>query len=74
MKKNEEKLQKQYCVHLDDASACQLEKLARYYHRNASELLRLLVLPVLINEYAKIMTTEHKDNAQKIQPAIFKKD
>lgn len=57
-----EKLKNQYCINLDDATAQQVEKIAEYYQRKPAELLRLLLAPVLRNEWAAIQREQHPEN------------
>lgn len=57
-----EKLKNQYCINLDDATAQQVEKIAEYYQRKPAELLRLLLAPVLRNEWATIQREQHPEN------------
>lgn len=60
--KESNKLQNQFCVNVDDATAQQIIKIAEYYQRKPAELLRLLLAPVLRNEWAKIQRQEHPEN------------
>lgn len=60
--KTAEKLKNQYCINLDDATAQQVERIAEYYQRKPAELLRLLLAPVLRNEWAKMQREEHPEN------------
>ena len=60
--KTTEKLKNQYCINLDDATAQQVEKIAEYYQRKPAELLRLLLAPVLRNEWATIQREQHPEN------------
>lgn len=60
--KESNKLQNQFCVNVDDATAQQIIKIAEYYQRKPAELLRLLLAPVLRNEWATIQRAEHPEN------------
>lgn len=71
MKQDNEKLTNNYTIHLDDATRDQVEKIAQYYQRKPSELLRLLLVPILINEYAKIQQQEHQENNEPMRAAKF---
>lgn len=56
------KLQNQFTINTDDETAAQIEKIAEHYQRKPAELLRLLLAPVLRNEWAKIQQQEHPEN------------
>ena len=60
--KDAKKLTNQFCINLDDATAQQVEQIAEYYQRKPAELLRLLLAPVLRNEWATIQRQEHPEN------------
>lgn len=60
--KDTKKLNNQFCINLDDATAQQVEQIAEYYQRKPAELLRLLLAPVLRNEWATIQRQEHPEN------------
>ena len=60
--KDTKKLNNQFCINLDDETAQQVEKIADYYQRKPAELLRLLLAPVLRNEWATIQRQEHPEN------------
>lgn len=70
---NKSKLTKQFTINFDDATSNLINKLADINQRKPAEYLRLLLLPVLLDEYAKTQLIQHSENAQPIQPAIFKK-
>lgn len=59
-------------INLNDNLIALIDKLAAYYQRKPAELLRLLITPVLIDEYAKIQKLIHTENAQPLEKAIFK--
>ena len=63
---------RQYTINVDENHAALIEKLAAHYKRKPAEMLRLLLEPVLVEEYAKTQRQAHKENTQPIQPAIFK--
>ena len=66
-----EKLTKQFTINTDNATAEQINKIAEHYQRKPAELLRLLLVPALCNEWAKIQRQEHPENAQPINAAVF---
>lgn len=57
-----EKLTNQFTINLTDDQAEQLRKIANYCQRKPAELLRLLLVPALCNEWAKIQRREHQEN------------
>lgn len=59
-------------INVNDDIKKEIEILASYYQRKPAELLRLLLTPVIINEYAKIMLLKHDENRQPMTQAIFK--
>lgn len=59
-------------INVNDDIKKEIEMLASYYQRKPAELLRLLLTPVIINEYAKIMLLKHDENRQPMTQAIFK--
>lgn len=61
-------------INLNDDLFAQLKSIATHYQRKPAELLRLLITPVIINEYAKIMIEKHEENKQSMQEAIFKNE
>ena len=69
--KTVEKLKNQFCINLDDATAQQVEAIAEAYQRKPAELLRLLLAPVLRNEWAKIQREEHPENREPLTLARF---
>lgn len=56
------KLKNQFTINLDDGTAQAVEKLAKYYNRKPAELLRLLLLPSISDQWAKVQTIEHPEN------------
>ena len=58
------KLQNQFTVNTDTETAELINRIAEHYQRKPAELLRLLLLPVLLDEWAKIQTVEHPENLQ----------
>lgn len=73
MKTNDKKLMCQYCINVDKETSAQIEKIAEYYQRKPSELLRLILAPVLRDYWAKIQQQEHKENNQAPTLARFNK-
>lgn len=59
-------------INVNDDLKNEIDYIARYYQRKPAELLRLLLTPVIINEYAKIMLLKHDENRQPMTTAIFK--
>lgn len=66
------KLDNNYTLHLDTETSDLIEKLASYYNRKPCELLRLILVPQLIQEWAKVQAQEHPENQGKIEKAIFR--
>jgi len=65
------KLENNYTIHLDDATRDLVERIAQAYQRKPSELLRLLLVPCLCKEWAKIQTQEHEENQEPMKVAKF---
>ena len=72
MKINKEQLNNAITVNVNDEMAQQIRAIAEYCNRKPAELLRLLLTPVIINEYTKIMLLKHDENRQPMTQAIFK--
>lgn len=70
--KKAQKNNNSFTINLNDDLKNELLKVAETYQRKPAELLRLLVAPVIINEYAKIQQRIYKENAQPLQEATFK--
>ena len=66
-----EKLKNQFTVNLDEEAAALVQKLAEIYQRKPAELLRLLLLPQLSNEWAKIQREAHPENRQPFAPVRY---
>lgn len=66
------KLNNSFTINTDDATAKQIELIASYYQRKPAELLRLLLLPSILNEYAKIQEQQHPENTPQFKKALFK--
>lgn len=64
------KLDNNYTIHLDKDTSVMIEKLANYYQRKPCELLRLILVPQLSKEWAKVQRIEHEEN--RISPTIAK--
>lgn len=71
--KTTQKHDKQVTINLTSEARTQLEKIAVYYCRSIADTTRLLLMPSIINEYAKIQAQTHSENAQTLKQAIFKK-
>lgn len=61
------KLNNQYTLNFDNDIKSMIEKLADYYQRKPAELLRLLLIPSIMDQYAKLNIINHPENT------IFKK-
>lgn len=72
MKNNELKNNNAITINLNDELKKELEYIAEYYQRKTAELLRLLITPIIINEYATIQLKQHPENAQPMERATFK--
>ena len=72
MKINEQQLRNQITVNLDDATAQQVEKIAKHYQRKPAELLRLILVPELCKLWAEIQRQEHQENQEPPTVAQFK--
>lgn len=71
--KTENKNKNAITINVNDDYKKLIDLLASYHQRKTAEYLRLILQPLLINEYAKIQLAEHPTNAQPMQQAIFKK-
>ena len=69
--KTTNKLNNAITINFDNDMMQLINKLAKTYQRKTAEYLRLLITPVLINEYAKMQALKHNDNVQPLTPAIF---
>ena len=61
-------------INVNDDIKKDIDFIAAHYQRKPAELLRLLLEPVILNEFAQIMTQTHADNKNVMQRATFKKD
>lgn len=66
------KLNNQYTINVNDDIKELIEKIASYYNRKPCELLRMLVIPQLHNEYAKMMRSDYKENTEPLKQATFR--
>ena len=57
-----EKLINQFTINTDQETAELIKRIAETYQRKPAELLRLLLVPALLNEWAKIQTQQHPEN------------
>ena len=69
--KQSKKLLHSYTINLDDDTSAMLEKLAQQLERKPRELLRILIVPTLCQEWAKVQRIEHPENTQPLQVAKF---
>lgn len=67
-----QKLKNAITINIDDPTRAQIEIISTYYNRKPAELLRLLLTPVIINEYAKIQRIAHPENSDPMTIATFK--
>ena len=58
-------------INVNDELKSEIDYIAEYYQRKPAELLRLLLTPVVVNEFAKIMLKKHPEDGR-IEDAIFK--
>lgn len=65
------KLTEQFTINTDKDTAALIERIAEHYQRKPAELLRLLLAPVLRDEYAKIQRQEHPENTEPLTVATF---
>lgn len=70
---NNKKLLKQFTINTDEDTAQRIETIAEHYQRKPAELLRLLLAPVVLNEFIKVTNQEHPENTNAPQLAIFKR-
>lgn len=68
-----EKLQNQFTINTDSATAEQIKRIAEYYQRKPAELLRLLLAPILRDEWANIQREQHPENQLPPTVAKFRK-
>ena len=61
------KLKNQITINLNDEAAELVQILADYYQRKPAELVRLLLVPVLVDQFAKVQRQTHPENAQPFQ-------
>lgn len=71
--KTTEKKMHNFCVRVDEPTANQIQKLAEYYQRTASDLLRLLLAPALRQQWAEMEREQHKENQERPTLAKFTK-
>lgn len=65
------KLSNNYTIATDDVTSELIQAIAEHYQRKPAELLRLLLVPALRNEWAKIQRLEHPENAEPLKAATF---
>lgn len=71
--KTSAKLKYAITINLDEALYNEVKIIADYYQRRSADLLRLLLKPIIINEYAKIQRATHSENRQPMTEARFTK-
>ena len=67
-----EKLKRQFTINTDEKTAILIERIAEHYQRKPAELLRLLLIPSILNEYAKIQEQQHPENIKPLKKLYFK--
>lgn len=72
MKTNEKKLTNCYSINFDESTAQMIETIAAHQQRKPRELLRLLLMPAIENEWIKLQNEQHPENNAPMQRAIFK--
>lgn len=72
MEKNNKQLDQSYTINLTSEQAEMLEKIAEHEQRKPRELLRLLVVPKLIEKWCEMQREEHPQNQEPMSAAIFK--
>ena len=71
--KTENKNNNAITINLNDDYKAMIDKLAQFYQRKTADYIRVILQPLLIDEYKKMMLLSHKENTQPIQQAIYKK-
>lgn len=71
--KTENKNNNAITINLNDDYKAMIDKLAQYHQRKTADYIRVILQPLLIDEYKKMMLLIHKENTQPIKQAIFKK-
>lgn len=69
---NKDKLKNQVTINLSDDDMQLLNALCDAYNRRAGELVRILLKPVLRNEFTKLMQNQHAENNEPFTIPIFK--
>lgn len=73
MKKPAERMTESYTVNLDQETAQTLEALARAKQRKPRELLRLLVAPLIRQEWERLQVETYEENRQPLTVAHYEK-
>ena len=66
-----DKLDKNITIHIGSNLKNEIDIIAAYYQRKPAELVRLLLTPVIINEYAKIQLAQQAEKPT-LETAIFR--
>ena len=69
--KKTNKLNNQITVNLSDADRDLLLKLCSAYNRKPAELVRLLLVPAMVDEYSLLMQQKHAQNREPWSRAVF---
>lgn len=60
-------------INVNDDLRAMIDKLAQHYQRKIADYIRVILTPVLIEQYAKMQRATHTENAQPLTIATFKK-
>ena len=63
---------KSYTINLDKETAQMLERLAQHRQRKTRELLRLILEPVILEQFLALQCELFPENNEPIKPAFFK--
>lgn len=58
-------------INVNDDVKRQIEILSNYYQRKPAEFLRLLLMPCIVDQYAKLQATIHPENKKSMVEAVF---
>ena len=59
-------------ININDDLKKEIEIIAAHHQRKIADMIRVLLTPVIINEYAKIQKKAHPENNTVMTEAIFK--
>lgn len=69
--KTTNKLSVNICVRVDQETSQMIERLAKYYNRKPADLVRLVLVPALCNQWARMEQEQHQENKEPLQVAKF---